>query len=296
MTTVGFIGLGRMGMPMATNLLKAGFTVVGFDVDPSRGDELVGRGGTQASTVAETARRSDIVITMIMNDRILHEVALGETGVLANLPARGILVDLSTVSPAASEAVGKAAIAAGRAYVCGKVAGSIGPATDGTLTLFASGERTDFDRCASVFNAMASTVRHVGAGDAAAYLKLVHSLIVGVYSSMIGEALAFGQRGGLELATIVDVLEAGPLGSKQLTLKAPVLKERRFASPPSDIDTAAKDVDLILDTARRDAMPLPLTSTARQMMATAQAGGGGKRDIYSILETFERLGAVAGQQ
>jgi 3-hydroxyisobutyrate dehydrogenase-like beta-hydroxyacid dehydrogenase len=296
MTTVGFIGLGRMGMPMATNLLKAGFGVVGCDVDPTRGEELVKRGGASARDVAETARRSDIVITMIMNDRILHEVALGERGVLANLPEGGILADLSTVSPAASEAVGKAAAAAGRGYVCGKVAGSIGPATDATLTLFASGERADFDRCALAFAAIASTVRHVGAGDSAAYLKLVHSLIVGVYSSMIGEALAFGQRGGLELATIVDVLEAGPLGSKQLTLKAPVLKERRFASPPSDIDTAAKDVDLILDTARRDVMPLPLTSAVRQLMATAQAGGGGKRDIYSILETFERLGAVAAQQ
>jgi 2-hydroxy-3-oxopropionate reductase len=119
----------------------------------------------------------------------------------------------------------------------------------------------------------------------------VHSLIVGVYSSMLGEALAFGERGGLDLRTMVDILEDGPLGSRQLTLKGPILKERRFDQPPSDIDTAAKDVDLILDTARRDATPLPLTAAARQMMAAAQARGGGKRDIYSVLEAFE---AIAG--
>jgi 2-hydroxy-3-oxopropionate reductase len=90
---------------------------------------------------------------------------------------------------------------------------------------------------------------------------------------------------------MIDILEDGPLGSRQLTLKGPILKERRFGSPPSDIDTAAKDVDLILDAARRDAMPLPLTAAARQMMAVAQARGGGKRDIYSVLEAFE---AIAG--
>jgi 2-hydroxy-3-oxopropionate reductase len=195
------------------------------------------------------------------------------------------------VTPAASARVGSEARAHGVGYVCGKVAGSVGPATDGTLTLFASGEQAHFEACRPAFAAMASTVHHVGSGDAAAYLKLVHSMIVGVYSSMIGEALAFGQRGGLDLATIVDVLEAGPLGSRQLTLKAPVLKGRQFDGPPSDIDTAAKDVDMILDTARRDAMPLPVTSTVRQMMAAAQAHGGGKRDIYSILEAYERLGA-----
>ncbi|HMR29825.1 MAG TPA: NAD(P)-dependent oxidoreductase [Geminicoccaceae bacterium] len=295
MTTVGFIGLGRMGMPMATNLLKAGFAVVGCDVDRSRTDELARRGASAAATPAGTAARSDIVVSMIMNDRILHEIALGEAGVLASLRPGGVFADLSTVSPAASAAVADQARARGARYVCGKVAGSIGLATEGTLTLFASGEAADFEACRPVFEAMAATVRHVGAGDAAAYLKLVHSLIVGVYSAMLGEALAFGERGGLDMGSMVDVLEAGPLGSRQLTLKAPILKERRFDDPPSDIDTAAKDVDMILDTARRDAMPLPLTATVRQVMATAQAAGGGRRDIYSVLETFERLAGLSSR-
>ena len=295
MTTVGFIGLGRMGMPMAANLLKAGFAVVGCDVDRSRTDELARRGASSASGPAEAARRSDVVVSMIMNDRILHEIALGEAGVLAHLRPGAVFADLSTVTPAASAAVAEAAKAEGAAYVCGKVAGSVGLATEGTLTLFASGERFHFETCRPVFEAMAGTVRHVGAGDAAAYLKLVHSLIVGVYSSMLGEALALGQRGGLDMDTMVDVLEAGPLGSRQLTLKAPILKQRRFDDPPSDIDTAAKDVDMILDTARRDAMPLPVTAAVRQVMAMAQATGGGRRDIYSVLETFERLAGLSGR-
>ncbi len=292
MTKVGFIGLGRMGLPMAANLLKAGFAVVGYDTSPARGALLVEKGGTVAADIASLTRDSDIVISMIMNDSILHQVALGPLGVVENLRPGAVYADLSTVTPAASAVVGAAAKARGAGYLCGAVAGSIGPATEGTLTLFASGESAHFATALPAFQAMSARALHVGAGDSAAYLKLVHSLIIGAYSALIGEALAFGKKGGLALETIVDVLESGPLGSKQLTLKAPIIKARDFDTPPSDIDTAAKDVDMILETARKDAMPLPVLSSVRQVMAAAQADGQGKRDIYSIFETFERLGGI----
>lgn len=291
-TVVGFVGLGRMGLPMAGNLVRAGFEVVGCDVDPGKAEALAARGGRTAPTPAEVAAASAVSLSMIMDDATLREVALGPQGVLAGAPRGHAYVDLSTVSPAASAEV--AAAAAGRDvdYLCGKVAGSVGLAEEAGLTLFASGERAAFERCRPVLAAMAAGVHHVGAGEGAAYLKLVHSLVVGVYSAMLAEALTFGQKGGLDLATMVDILEAGPLGSRQLTLKAPVLKERRFERPPSDIDTAAKDMDLILGAARVDATPLPLAAAARQVMASAQAHGGGKRDIYAVLEAFERAAGL----
>jgi len=292
MTTIAFIGLGRMGLPMAQNLLRAGFSVIGCDLDPAKLAALSAQGGRPAASPAEAAAQADITLSIIMNDAILHQVALGERGVLAGARAGHLYCDLSTVSPAASAQVAAAAKAAGVGYLCAKVAGSIGLAETAQLTLFASGAAGDFTRAKPVFEAMAAKVLHVGEGEAAAYLKLVHSLIVGTYSAMIGEALAFGQKGGLTVETMVDVLEAGPLGSRQLSLKAPVLKERRFDNPPSDIDTAAKDVDIILDTARKDHVPLPLMSAARQVMAFAQANGGGKREIYSVLEAFERLAGI----
>ena len=148
-------------------------------------------------------------------------------------------------------------------------AGALGLAESAGLTVLASGDPEALAACRPVFAALSARVQALGEAEEAAYLKLVHSLIVGVYSAMIGEALAFGQKGGLPLAAIVDVLEAGPLGSRQLTLKAPILRERRFDAPPSDIDAAAKDVDLILDAARADRAPLPLTSAVRQLMAAA---------------------------
>jgi 3-hydroxyisobutyrate dehydrogenase-like beta-hydroxyacid dehydrogenase len=289
MKRIGFIGLGRMGLPMASNLVKNGFQVTGFDIDASRTELLAQQGGTGAASIADAVEDADIALSIVMDDRVLHAIALPSDGILSHLEPGAIYCDLSTVSPAASSEVGLAARNRGARYLCGKVAGSIDLARSAGLTLFASGEKAYFDEARPVFSSLAAKVHHVGADDSAAYLKLVHSLIVGVYSSMIGEALSFGERGGLDLETMIDILEAGPLGSRQLTLKAPILKARDFDDPPSDIDTAAKDVDLILATAKRDDMPLPLTSTVRKMMATAQEAGQGKRDIYAILETFERL-------
>jgi 3-hydroxyisobutyrate dehydrogenase-like beta-hydroxyacid dehydrogenase len=290
--TIAFMGLGRMGLPMASNLLGAGFVVTGYDLDPAKVRALMDRGGTESRSPADAAAQSDLSFSMIMNDAVLREVAMGEHGVLAGARAGHVYCDLSTVSPAVSGEVRARATEAGVAYLCAKVSGSIDRAQSASLTLFASGADDAFTRSRPAFEAMASDIHYVGEGEAAAYLKLVHSMIVGTYSAMLGEALAFGQRGGLPLGMMVDILEGGPLASRQLSLKAPVLKARRFNDPPSDIDTAAKDVDIILETARRDLTPLPLMSAARQVMAFAQAGGGGKRDIYAILESFERLAGL----
>ncbi len=288
-STVAFIGLGRMGLPMASNLVKADFAVVGCDLDPAKAEAFAARGGRTAPAPADAAAEADLTLSIVMDDAALRSVT---DGVLSGARAGHLFCDLSTVSPAACREVAALVREAGMGFVCGKVAGSAGLAEAAGLALFASGPAADVERCRPAFSAMAATVRHVGEGEAAAYLKLVHSLIVGVYSAMVGEALAFGEKGGLSLDTMVDVLEAGPLGSRQLSLKAPVLKGRLFDAPPSDIDTAAKDVDLILEAARRDRTPLPLLSAARQMMAFAQASGEGKRDIYAVLESFERLAGL----
>jgi 2-hydroxy-3-oxopropionate reductase len=167
MTVVGFVGLGRMGLPMAGNLIRAGFEVVGCDVDPGKAEALAARGGRTAPTPAEVAAASEVSLSMIMDDAVLREVALGRRGVLAGAPRGHAYVDLSTVSPAASAEVAVLAAERGVDYLCGKVAGSIGLAEEAGLTLFASGERAAFERCRPVFAAMAARVHHVGAGESA---------------------------------------------------------------------------------------------------------------------------------
>lgn len=289
---VGLVGLGRMGEPMARNILAAGHPVVVFDIDPHRCEDLATAGATVVRSPAEVASITHLSITMLMNDAILRDVVLGEQGILAGARHPHVLCDLSTVSPQVSDQVAVAARAVDVGFLCGKVSGSIGLAREGTLTIFASGDRRAFDTARGVLDVLGRTVLHVGTGVEASVLKLVHSTIVGVYSAMLGEALTFGEKGGIDLAAMVDILEGGPLASSQLTLKAPVLRDRAFDDPPSDVDTAAKDIDLVLSAAQSMGAPMPLTAAVRQMMSVHQAHGRGKRDIYSILESFEELAAL----
>ena len=281
-----------MGQPMATNLLRAGYGVVGFDIDPARIEILGAAGALAATSAGAVAAASDISFSIVMDDDILRTVVLGPDGVLSGAGRGHLFCDLSTVTPAASREVASACAAAGVRYLRAKVAGSVQRATDATLTIFASGDQDDFALAEPVLQAMGEHVLAVGDLEAAHYLKLVHSTIVGVYAALLGEALTLGEKGGVDFAQMIDILEGGPIGSVQLTLKAPTLKSRDFLDPPSDINTAAKDLDLILDTARRDRVPMPLTAAVRQMMTVAQARGDGRKDIYAVLESFEALGGV----
>lgn len=290
--TVGFVGLGRMGGPMVGCLLRAGVRVVAFDIDTRRTAEAAQAGAELAASPADAAAHSDVSLTMVMDDRVLREVALSQSGILAGAAPGHLYCDLSTVSPQVSGEIAAAAAQAGVRYVRAKVAGSTGLAADGQLTVFASGDAADVGRATPVLDAFASQVRHVGEGEAAHYLKLAHSIVVGAYAALIGEAVTFAAKGGVDYATVIDILEAGPLGSQQLSLKAPLLRHRSFADPPSDINTAAKDLDLALDAAIDVGAVTPFAATVRQLMTSRQAHGEGDLDIWSVIRSLEALGAV----
>jgi 3-hydroxyisobutyrate dehydrogenase-like beta-hydroxyacid dehydrogenase len=281
-----------MGGPMVRCLLRDGMPVVAYDIDPDRTAEAREAGADIASGAGEVAARSDVSLTMVMNDRVLREVALGDGGIIASAAPGHLYCDLSTVSPQVSADIAAAAEQRGVAYLRAKVAGSIGLATEGQLTVFTSGRPEDADRAAPVLAAFAREVRHVGEAEAAHYLKLAHSVIVPAYAALIGEAVTFATQGGVDYATVIEILEAGPLRSQQLSLKAPMLRDRTFADPPSDIDTAVKDLDLALGAAAGLGVTTPFAATARLLMTSSQAHGDGKLDIWSVIRTLETLAAV----
>lgn len=273
-------------------LLRAGMPVVAYDIDPARCVQAQQAGATVASGPGDVAARSDVSLTMVMNDRVLREVALSDGGILGAAAPGHLYCDLSTVSPQVSADIAAAAEQRGVAYLRAKVAGSIGLATEGQLTVFTSGRTEDAERAGPVLGAFAREVRHVGDGEAAHYLKLAHSIVVGAYAALIGEAVTFAAQGGVDYGTVIEILEAGPLGSRQLSLKAPLLRDRTFGSPPSDIDTAAKDLDLALAAAVGVGVTTPFAATARQLMTSCQAHGEGDLDIWSVIRALETLAAV----
>lgn len=289
---VGFVGLGRMGQPMVRNLLRAGFAVKVFDPLEGRIAALVEQGAQPAGSPADAATESDLIISMILDDAVLETVALAPDGVLRGARAGAVFADMSTVSPAISARVAQAAEPLGVAFLRAKVSGSLKPATDGTLTIFASGPRAAYERCQAVFAALGRQAYYVGAGDEAIYLKLVHSLMVGLTAGLVGEALTFGERGGVDWAQMIDVLNHSALSSPLFNYKAPLLQARDYATPQSTVDVAAKDIDIALATARAMNIPLPLTAVTRELYRSMQANGDGGRDFIGIVEVFEALAGL----
>jgi len=291
-TRIGFVGLGRMGQPMVRNLLRAGFAVKVFDTLEDRITALVEQGAQPAGSPADAATESDLIISMILDDAVLETVALASDGVLRGARTGAVFADMSTVSPAISARVALAAEPLGVAFLRAKVSGSIKPAIDGTLTIFASGPRAAYERCQTVFAALGRQAYYVGAGDEAIYLKLVHSLMVGLTAGLVGEALTFGERGGVDWAQMIDVLNHSALSSPLFNYKAPLLQARDYATPQSTVDVASKDIDIALATARAMNIPLPLTAVTRELFRSMQAKGDGGRDFIGIVEVFETLAGL----
>lgn len=192
--STGFIGLGKMGTPMSKNLLKAGYRHKVFDIVKDRMAELVKLGAEDSSSYQNIAQDADIVISMIIDDASLRVIALGPEGVLQFTKPGAIYIDMSTVSPSASACVAREAEEKDIQYLRAKVSGSVKPATEGAITIFVSGPKDAYEKCSGIFDALGKKKYYVGFGEEALYLKLVHSVMVGIAAAMIGEAFTFGER------------------------------------------------------------------------------------------------------
>jgi len=289
---VGFIGLGRMGTPMVRNLLQAGYSLKVYDLVAEKMTALLEAGAQAAGSPADAASGADVVISMILDDAVLDQVALGADGILAAAQPGLIYVDMSTVSPMASERVAAEAARREVDYLRAKVSGSIKPAIDGTLTIFASGPEDGYKKCSDIFAAMGNCFFYVGTGDEAIYLKLVHSIMVGLTAAMIGEAFTFGNRGAVDWHQMIDVINSSALNSVFLDYKVPLLKSQDYSNPQSTIDVAAKDIDLALAAAKELHIPMPLTALGRELMRSMQARGKGGLDLIGLVALMEELAGI----
>lgn len=289
---VGFIGIGNMGLPMCTNLLKAGYEVMAFDRAQDRLDEIVSRGAARADSVAQVARESDVIVTSLPNDKIFRAVALGVDGVVENARADAVLMDTSTVSATVSAEVADAALSRNVQYLRTTVSGNGVVAAAGALTVMASGPQAAYERALPLINTIGRRAFYLGQAEEARLMKLAVNLMISVSSGMIGEALTLGRKSGLDWSKMLDVLAASHVASPMVGYKVPPLKERDFTSTMSAI-TQTKDVDLILDCAAQSEVPLPLTSAVRGMFQGLISMGGGEEDYIALVKHVETLSGVA---
>jgi 3-hydroxyisobutyrate dehydrogenase-like beta-hydroxyacid dehydrogenase len=217
---IGWIGIGTMGTPMCRNLLRANYPVFACDIDATRLAAIVNDGAVALAPPSEIARRSDIVISMVPNDEVLLSVVEGQDGLAASLSHGKIFVDMSTVSPAASARIAEALEATGCLYLRAPVSGSTELAAKGALSMYCSGPREAFERCEPIVTKLSTRQTYVGPSEEARVLKLLINMIVLIAPVALGEALAFGQKGGLQRAQIIDAILQSVAASPLLNLQS----------------------------------------------------------------------------
>ncbi|MFJ5229747.1 2-hydroxy-3-oxopropionate reductase [Kitasatospora sp. NPDC088391] len=285
---IAFIGLGIMGRPMALNLVRAGHHVTGHNLTREPVDALVAAGGHGADSVAGAVADAEVVITMLPADPQVEQVLLGPDGVLAHVPAGTLVIDMSSITPQTSVAVAAAAAEKGVRTLDAPVSGGEAGAVEAVLSVMVGGAAADFAEARPLFDALGTTVVHVGPAGAGQTVKAANQLIVAVHLQVLAEAVVFLENTGVDLAAALDVLGGGLAGSTVLDRKKTNMLTREFA-PGFRIDLHHKDMGIVTEAARAVGAPLPLGTLAAQLVASARANGDGPLDHSALLRGVERL-------
>lgn len=289
--TVGVIGLGIMGSPMAANLVRAGHRVIGYDLSTARLDRLVADGGTAAGSLAE-ATDVDVVITMLPDSPQVEQVVLGPGGVLEHAKPGLLLVDMSTIQPQTSRRVAAEATSRGVRALDAPVSGGEKGAVDGVLSIMVGGAAEDVAAARPILEVLGGTVVHVGPSGAGQTVKAANQLVVGGTYALVAEAIVLLEASGVEPGAGLDVLAGGLAGSRILELKRESMVARRFA-PGFRIDLHHKDMGIALAAARDADVALPVTGLIAQLVAAARSQGHGALDHSVLLTVLENISGRA---
>ena len=288
MANIGFIGLGIMGSPMSKNLMKAGHTVVVFDIMSALVDGVVAAGAARAASCAEAASRSDIVITMLPDGPEVEKAMLGPAGVLEGARKGTLAIDMSSISPLVAQKVGAACAAKGVEFLDAPVSGGEPKAIDGTLAIMVGGEKAAFDKAEPILKAMGSSVTLTGAVGAGNVTKLANQIIVACNIAAMGEALVLATKAGLDPEVVFNAIKGGLAGSTVLNAKAPMVIGRNFKAG-FRIKLHQKDLRNALLAAESMKVPLPMTSMVQQMLMSLMNDGKGDLDHSAIVTFPEEL-------
>ncbi|MDO5711349.1 MAG: 2-hydroxy-3-oxopropionate reductase [Micrococcales bacterium] len=288
-TTVAVIGLGIMGGPMAANLVKAGFDVVGYNRSPGKIEILKKKG---ASSVAEAVKDADVIITMVPDSPDVEEVALGEDGIAANAKSGAIWIDASTIRPDVAVNVAKAASDKGIRCLDAPVSGGEQGAIDGTLSIMVGGDKDVFDEAKPVLDAVGKTIVLVGPSGSGQTVKAANQLIVAGTIELVAEALNFLEAYHVDTTAAIEVLAGGLAGNRILDRKAASMVKREF-TPGFRIDLHHKDMGIIIAAAREAGVAIPLGAHTAQLMQYARQLGYGDLDHSGLMLLVEQLSGRA---
>jgi 2-hydroxy-3-oxopropionate reductase len=290
--TIGFIGLGIMGRPMARNLLKAGHALVVHSRSRGPVDEIVKSGAKAASAPKDVAAQCDVLITMLPNSPEVEQVALGRDGIVEGAKPGLIYVDMSTISPIVSRKVGEVLGAKGVKMLDAPVSGGEKGAIDGALSIMVGGDKAVFDQVLPILSAMGKTITLLGPLGFGGFTKLANQIIVAVNLTALAEALTLGKKAGLDRELLLTALAGGLAGSKCLEQKKANYVSGTY-NPGFKVDLHFKDLGLIMESARALGVPLPTTAVVQELFNALRVKGRGGLDHSGIITLLEDLAGAS---
>ena len=288
---VGFIGLGIMGRGMVDNLMKAGFDLTVWNRTASRMDAFVERGAAAADSPRAVAETCDIIIICVSDTPDVEAVILGEAGVIHGAASGDLVIDMSTINPVNTVEIGAQLKARGVSMLDAPISGGSEGAANGTLSIMIGGSDADVARAMPCFEAMGSTITHVGEAGAGQTVKLSNQILCVVNMLAASEALLFAQAGGVDLEKMLQAVTGGAAGSWMLANRGPqVIKD--YWEPGFSIDLQQKDLRLVLGAADEMGIPVIATALCFNLYRTLQAQGHGGDGNHSIIRALEAMAGI----
>jgi len=293
MARIAFIGLGDMGQVIVPRLLEAGHEVTGWNRSPGKADDLMLQGMRVAASPREASENADVVLSIVTDASAVREVALGPDGILEGLSPEAVYLDMSTISPEASREVSSAFARAGRVMLDAPLSGSPVTVVAGKASVMVGGDRAAYERVRGTLLDIGPTVSYIGPSGTAVQAKLSVNLLLMVEVIAFGEAVALAEKGGVEREAIVDAILHSVAASPVLGYRGPFVLEGQMPDKPlADVTLQQKDMTLVLEQGRLLGMPLPLASSANDMMNACRGMGIDRNDFVVAHRAYRRMGGL----
>ncbi|SFE52017.1 NAD(P)-dependent oxidoreductase [Alteribacillus iranensis] len=289
--TIGFIGLGNMGAPMAENLLKNGYTVYGYDINEEALNTFADKGGNSCPTVKQAVENADVLFVSLPSPPIVRDVYLGEDGILAHAPKNLLIADTSTVSSELNRELGEACKEKNVRYLGAPVSGGVIGAVNATLTFMVGGPKQDYEEVRPVLDVLGGNLFYLGEGyDSGTVIKLINNLMIGFYTEAVGEALTLGENMGLDRQTMYDILNVSYGQSKIYDRNYKEYMANEDYEPGFSTNLLLKDLKLAQQMAEESGTQLPIGDKLVDWYSTVADNGYGHNDMSAVYLYLQKLG------
>jgi 2-hydroxy-3-oxopropionate reductase len=288
---IGFVGLGVMGKPMVKNLIKAGYSLIVFDIQPEPVAEMKALGADSRETPAAVAADTDVVITMLPNSPHVESVVLGANGLMEGFKPGMIYIDMSSISPIVAKKLHDIVAEKGVGMLDAPVSGGEPKAIDGTLSIMVGGKEEVFESAKEILLSMGANATLVGEIGSGNTCKLANQIMVALHLSAVAEAMVFAEKAGVDTEKVYNAIRGGLAGSTVLDAKMPMILERNF-KPGGPIWMHTKDLLNVRDAALAIDAPIPLTTQILEFMKACKADGKVNDDHCGIIQYWEKIANV----